>query len=298
MWGHAGMSTGLGKGMHDDAGDGVSVGAGAGAGVGPGAAADVVVGPLWRQAIERAVQLVWARVVEGVSRVIADAADVVDALTDLDNPGRVPGRVRGRGSGRSSGRVSDGDAVGFIVATLVLGSIVLGVLLAMGAGLVGLVGVVRDASVWAVVGGWHGFADGVDWLASGPGAPVTAYLGEHSRGLPWTGEQLLLGWATTGLVLWGLAVSAVRAAQLAWPLYVVATAAMAYQGTTGPSAPVVAGIVAVAGLVLAVPALRRGADTNTRVVVAAPAPVSAAGPAARPADTLPVPTNLTSATPS
>jgi hypothetical protein len=88
--------------------------------------------------------------------------------------------------------------------------------------------------------------------------PVKAYLGQHAAGLPWDGQTLLYGWVVVGVAVWVLAALRIRAAQLGWLGYAVATAAMAYAGATGPSAPIVAGIVVVAAVVLSIPVARRG----------------------------------------
>jgi hypothetical protein len=57
--------------------------------------------------------------------------------------------------------------------------------------------------------------------------PVKAYLADHAGGLPWGGATLLHAWVVTGVVVWALAVLRIRAAQVGWVGYVVATAAMA-----------------------------------------------------------------------
>jgi hypothetical protein len=97
---------------------------------------------------------------------------------------------------------------------------------------------------------------------------VKTYLGQHAAGLPWDGQTLLYGWVVVGVVVWVLAVLRIRAAQLGWLGYTGVTTAMAYAGTTGPSAPIVAGIVVVAAVVLGIPVARRGpADAQDVYVV-------------------------------
>lgn len=87
--------------------------------------------------------------------------------------------------------------------------------------------------------------------------PIGHWLAAHTAGLPLTAPIAAWAWGMTGFALFFAACWRHLGAQLMWPLYGAATAAMAWSGTaTAAHRPVVVGLLAIAWSVLSLLALR------------------------------------------
>jgi hypothetical protein len=89
-------------------------------------------------------------------------------------------------------------------------------------------------------------------------SPVREYLIEHSTGLPFTGRQLYVIWAFSGLLFFCLgAFTHSRGAYAGWMVFGVVTVAMVWARTSAPAEWTAAGIAALTWSVLSVPVFSR-----------------------------------------
>lgn len=87
--------------------------------------------------------------------------------------------------------------------------------------------------------------------------PIGHWMTTHTAGLPLSTQAASWIWGLTGTALFLAASCRHLGAQLLWPLYGAATAALAWMGTETPShRPVVVGLIAAAWSVLSLLALR------------------------------------------
>ncbi|MGI5507466.1 hypothetical protein [Lentzea sp. CA-135723] len=84
--------------------------------------------------------------------------------------------------------------------------------------------------------------------------PITAYLTEHSLGLPLAPHGLALVWAIACAVLLVFAWAGSHGARIGWVLVGAASAAMAYDGAQTVHAPLAAGVTALVWIAGSVPA--------------------------------------------
>ncbi|RSN05947.1 hypothetical protein DMC63_37685 [Streptomyces sp. WAC 05977] len=87
--------------------------------------------------------------------------------------------------------------------------------------------------------------------------PIGHWMAMHTAGLPLTAQAAAWLWGGTGFLLFYAACYRHLGAQLLWPIYGAATAAMAWSGTaTADHRPVVVGLLAIAWSALSLLALR------------------------------------------
>lgn len=76
--------------------------------------------------------------------------------------------------------------------------------------------------------------------------PIGHWLTTHTNGLPITADTAALVWGVTGIVLFLAASYHHLGARLLWPLYGIATIAMAWAGTDNTvHRPVIAGLLGI-----------------------------------------------------
>ena len=96
---------------------------------------------------------------------------------------------------------------------------------------------------------------------------IAGWVKEHSAGLPVATGTLLAMWALGGAVLALAGVLGSRGARIAWPVYGVATAAMAYGGAAGGHQTIAAGLVGLAWGVASIVVLHRVPGERHRTIV-------------------------------
>jgi hypothetical protein len=180
----------------------------------------------------------------------------------------------------SRGRLGSGTVTS-VFTTIAVASVVVALwaVLALLAGLARMVAAAA-AAAWGS-GSDTAAAIGEHTLTQLAATSVETYLAEHTAGLAVDPTQAALLWLLVGLTVALLAaVFRARGAQVCWPLWGAATAAMAWHGAESPHQPVAAGVVLAAWGVATLVVWRRpllSEYRRTPVVHVHPTPTEAAG---------------------